>query len=92
MKLSWVAAKPLRILIVSGVTTPWLLSPPLIPFSLHEPAQFKVIHNIRSTVPSEEWERAFFSETPSRGDLLPRGTSHHLETTVLELGYDAMMC
>ncbi|RSL48979.1 hypothetical protein CEP54_012656 [Fusarium duplospermum] len=79
LELNWVAAEPVDVVIENGVTTPWRLSPRLIPFLRHEPAQFKTIHNIRSIVSSEEWENALLSQTPPRGVILPRGTSHHLE-------------
>jgi hypothetical protein len=78
----WLAAKELDFQTSHGISAPWKLSPRLIPYPRYQAVPFKAIHNIESTVPRAEWEKALLA--PHDGGcystiLLPAGSRHRVE-------------
>lgn len=83
----WKPAKSLVFPISHGLSAPWKLSPRLIPTPRYESVSSMAIHNIESTQPRADWERALLGlhNTNAEGICLPAGSSHHLELEVENL-------
>ncbi|KAF2822053.1 Six-hairpin glycosidase [Ophiobolus disseminans] len=78
--LQWVSAKALELPKSHGLTPPWILSPRAIPIPTLSTRPFKAVHNIRSSVPQNEWEDLLLPYSGSGKNLrLPAGSSHHIE-------------
>ena len=77
-RIEWKSAKELQFSVSHGISSPWKLSPRMIPSPTSDSVPFKRIHNIRSSEPRESWEDAIF-KTDSNGIRLAAGTSHHVE-------------
>ncbi|KAH8590036.1 Six-hairpin glycosidase-like protein [Bisporella sp. PMI_857] len=82
--LVWVPAIHLEFPNSHGLSSPWKLSPRLIPTAQIEPKSFVAIHNVRSTIPIVEWERFFHLNSVHECAMirLPTGSTHHLELEV----------
>lgn len=82
---AWVPAKELNFPTSHGVSAPWKLSPRLIPYPRYQAVTFKAIHNIESTVPRTDWEKALLKPRDKGCHstiLLPAGSRHHVELEV----------
>ena len=73
-ELMWVPVKYYSFPVTHGLSPPWKLSPRMIPFPKLDPAHFKAVHNVRSSLPSHFWEKILIG-SPVR---IPAGL-HHLE-------------
>jgi hypothetical protein len=85
LNLNWVPAMELKLPASHGLTTPWRLSPRLIPAPRYESKRSKAIHNIRSTEPRINGERASLTSCDSKPTIsirLPAGSSHYIELEV----------
>ncbi|KAL4876474.1 Six-hairpin glycosidase [Aspergillus karnatakaensis] len=84
--LQWVPAEVLEYKISTGNSTPWKLSPRLIPpLRVERSAQITAIHNVDSAFSSDTWRASLCSEhtaSDRHGLLLPAGTQHALELEV----------
>ncbi|KAH7166576.1 Six-hairpin glycosidase-like protein [Dactylonectria macrodidyma] len=81
----WVSATSHKFLTSFGLTTPWKLSPRLIPYPQLEPVAFNAVHNIRSSEARSSWENLLLQPQGRKTDtglLLPAGTVHHIELEV----------
>lgn len=82
---AWVPAKELDFPTSHGISTPWKLSPRLIPYSQYGTATFKAVHNIESTAPRADWEKAVLGprdEGCHSTILLLAGSRHYVELEV----------
>ncbi|KAL2802578.1 Six-hairpin glycosidase [Aspergillus granulosus] len=78
----WVPAKVLDYKVSTGNSTPWNLSPRLIPAMKTEHSRISSIRNVHSTLNVEDWKTIFgLAPVDERhcGLLLPAGTRHSLE-------------
>lgn len=82
----WVPAKLLSYQISTGNSSPWNLSPRLIPRMRCEKATFSSVHSLRSCVPQIAWETQLIGIPASlegrEGLRLPPGTNHHIDLEV----------
>ncbi|KAL3455647.1 Six-hairpin glycosidase [Aspergillus heterothallicus] len=81
-ELEWKPAKVLEFRVSTGNSTPWHLSPRLIPKLRVERTAFSAIHNCHSIISPELWERTLLSRDNLDGNLplcLPAGTTHSLD-------------
>lgn len=80
--LTWVPAKLLEYEVSTGNSTPWNLSPRLIPPMKHTVAEFKAIHNLQSGLPQRQWEPVLLhphSRILHRRLCLPPESTHVLD-------------
>lgn len=84
--LNWVPAKVLEYKIATGMSTPWTLSPRMIPPLQIRKASFSALHNIKSDVEVGVWESKLIRSVESRTDteplVLARGTHHQIDLEV----------
>ncbi|TVY62496.1 hypothetical protein Focb16_v004276 [Fusarium oxysporum f. sp. cubense] len=81
--LEWVAARCLDLPNSHGLGPPWMLSPRMIPLPKVTRVTIKDVHNVQSSLCTEEWKHLFLSSSRGQdgglGLRLPAGTSHHVE-------------
>ncbi|KAH7121443.1 Six-hairpin glycosidase-like protein [Dactylonectria macrodidyma] len=82
-ELKWVPAKLLEYKNSTGNSTPWHLSPRLLPPLRIQKAHVSAIHNVTSSLPSELWRKYLVGNTGPdaelQGLLLPATTHHCIE-------------
>ncbi|KAL3483154.1 bacterial alpha-L-rhamnosidase-domain-containing protein [Aspergillus germanicus] len=79
-QLKWKPAKLLDFRVSTGNSTPWHLSPRLIPRLKVEPVAFCAVHNCNSSVSLEFWEKTLLGHGPPL--RLPEGSTHQLDLEV----------
>ncbi|CZR49803.1 uncharacterized protein FPRO_16011 [Fusarium proliferatum ET1] len=82
-RLTWCLAKLLEFDNQFGHTTPWKLSPRMIPQSRIQRVALKRVHNVKSDIAQEAWQAKLCSNTTTADDQtslkLPPGSNHSIE-------------
>ncbi|KAM0440031.1 hypothetical protein ACHAPT_001133 [Fusarium lateritium] len=85
--LNWVPAEVLEYKIATGMSTPWTLSPRMIPPLQIRRASISALHNIKSNVAISAWESKLVGSVESRAGsdmplVLAPGTRHQIDLEV----------
>lgn len=85
--LHWVPSRVLKLPKSHGLGPPWKLTPRMIPLPKVTPSGFRAVHNIRSSLSQEEWEKVLVISDHGRNKdsvaatniRLPAGSWHRIE-------------
>ncbi|KAL2837131.1 Six-hairpin glycosidase [Aspergillus pseudoustus] len=79
-KMEWKPAKLLEFRVSTGNSTPWHLSPRMIPHLTVKPTEFFAIHNVQSSLHQDQWEKTLLGRGPPLS--LPPESTHQLDLEV----------
>lgn len=83
--LDWAPASIMDFRVSTGNSTPWHLSPRLIPMMEGKRVQFQAIHNVKSCISASQWHRVLSSQDQvDRRLILPPQSSHRIDLEASE--------